>query len=245
MAPEAPVDTESAGGSAAPAAAATGDDSPAGSTEGTAEGGEAAGDPALGAEDEGSPPEMPTPDPGDLDDGAGSGVSSSSSEDATDGAPAGGTDTAGSSASAGVTRGSPNDAVAAAPEDAVAISSDDAVAVSRDDVPPPPPPPPAADNRPRGPVYIDDVQFLVREKFPMSVAVLISGELPTPCHEVGWEVTVSGSTHDVTVWSVESPEEIACATVMEPFTAQVELGDDFLFEDYTVVVNGTAYPLNF
>ena len=32
---------------------------------------------------------------------------------------------------------------------------------------------------------------------------------------------------------------------MEPFTAQVELGDDFLFEDYTVVVNGTSHPLNF
>ena len=36
---------------------------------------------------------------------------------------------------------------------------------------------------------------------------------------------------------------MACATVMEPFNEQVELGR-FIFGDYTIVVNGKRYPIS-
>lgn len=243
--------TEEAGESGAPAASAPGADAaPAGSSGEGAAGGETDTSAALGDPDDGSPPEKPTPEPYGPDDGVSGGESSSSSEDSTDGVPPaspGETDTTQAASPPADGNGSPDDALDSGADDATAVSPENPVTAGNGATPaePPPPPPPPVDTRPRGPIRIDDVQFLVREKFPMSVAAVISGGLPNPCHEVAWEVTSQGSRYEVTVWSVDSAEEMACITVEEPFTAQVELGDDFLFEDYTVVVNGTAHALDF
>ena len=89
----------------------------------------------------------------------------------------------------------------------------------------------------------------------MQVAVMISGSLPTPCHELkwtveqgttttedDWTVAADGSVHTITVWTTDLPPDVACATVMEPFNEQVELGR-FVSGDYTIVVNGERHPI--
>ena len=85
------------------------------------------------------------------------------------------------------------------------------------------------------------------ESWPAQVIVQVSGELPDPCHELWWEVEQDGNTYDLQVWSVSpAPDaEIACATVIVPFVENVPLGGGFVAEDYTIIVNGEAHPLNF
>ena len=139
--------------------------------------------------------------------------------------------------------------------DALPDSADDAVSISRDQLPDD-----AADITDPGPsnsgepapalarrklAHITDVVMQVLESWPAQVIVEVSGELPSPCHDLWWEVDVDANTYTVQVWSVESELEIACAAVIEPFVENIPLGGGFVSEDYTIVVNGTSHPLNF
>ncbi len=177
--------------------------------------------------------------------------SASSSEDQTEDGPeddAGstGADTSSGSSSSSEdhTDGTPS------PDSAVSVSSDQVGATT-----PTPSPTPVVPESDRRPVTVEDVQIVVRESWPMQVAVLISGALPTPCHELkwtveqsatttqdDWTVAANGSVHTISVWTTELPSDMACATVMEPFSEQVELGR-FVSGDYTIVVNGERFPV--
>lgn len=94
-----------------------------------------------------------------------------------------------------------------------------------------------------GPVFDETVEFLIRESFPMQVAVEVSGSLPTPCHEPAWDLKKNPPVYEISVWSVDGSEGQACAAVLEPFNELIELEDPFEFADYMVVVNGKEYPL--
>ena len=94
-----------------------------------------------------------------------------------------------------------------------------------------------------GPVFDETVEFLIRESFPMQVAVEVSGSLPTPCHEPAWELRKNPPVYEISVWSVDGSEGQGCAAVLEPFTELIELEDPFEFTDYVVVVNGKEHPL--
>ena len=117
-------------------------------------------------------------------------------------------------------------------------------------------PTPVVPQEGRAPAYVEDVTIVVRESWPMQVAVIISGGLPSPCNELRWSVepgattteddwtvAANGSVHTITVWSTPIPPGYACATVIEPFSQQVELGR-FVSGDYTVVVNGEHHPIS-
>lgn len=136
------------------------------------------------------------------------------------------------------------------PDSAVSVSSDQV-----DTTTPTPSPTPVVPASDRQPVIVEDVEIVVRESWPMQVAVMISGSLPTPCHELRWTVEQSatttsedwtvaadGSEHTITVWTTDLPADTVCATVMEPFSEQVELGR-FVSGDYTIVVNGERFPV--
>lgn len=121
---------------------------------------------------------------------------------------------------------------------------------------PAPEPTPVVPSSNRLPVVVDDVEFIIRESYPMTVAAEISGSLPTPCHELrwtleagetttedDWSVAADGSVHTITVWTTDLPPDTTCAAVIEPFTQTVELGR-FIGGDYTIVVNGERFPLS-
>lgn len=90
----------------------------------------------------------------------------------------------------------------------------------------------------RGPVFIDTVDLLVRESFPPQYAVIIEGNLPTPCHEVRSLVKGpgTGGRFEIDVYSLVDPEKI-CAQVLAKFDMTLSLGT-LPAGSYEVLVNG-------
>jgi hypothetical protein len=89
-----------------------------------------------------------------------------------------------------------------------------------------------------GNVAIDSTEILVMESYPMQVAMNVRGKLPTPCHELRWEVSEPNEENEIHVriysWV---PAGTVCTHVLEPFEARIRLGD-FTEYGYSVWVNG-------
>jgi len=91
-----------------------------------------------------------------------------------------------------------------------------------------------------GNVYLNDVQLMVMESYPVQVAISISGNLPTPCNELRYTVAEPDADSQIFVeaYSVSNPDEI-CIEVLEPFTENISLPvQDLPDGSYTVFVNG-------
>lgn len=90
----------------------------------------------------------------------------------------------------------------------------------------------------RGRVYLDEIELLVMESYPIQLAVHLEGDLPTPCHTLQWGA--SGADEEgnirVEVYS-EAPTELECIQVLEPFEETVQLGT-VESGTFTVFVNG-------
>lgn len=90
----------------------------------------------------------------------------------------------------------------------------------------------------RGEVFINLADLLIRESYPLQVALQLEGGLPTPCHQL--RVVVSppdaGNRIMVEAYSVVDPALI-CVQVIESFSQTVELGA-YAGGRYTVYVNG-------
>ena len=74
-------------------------------------------------------------------------------------------------------------------------------------------------------VSIDSVEFLYLESYPVQIQAIVSGDLPTPCHEARWQLDdADPSAPVIEVWSEIDPE-VMCAQVLEPFevTASSEI----------------------
>lgn len=127
-------------------------------------------------------------------------------------------------------------------DDTETPAAPDTTAPPETTAPPPTEAPDPVDEGP-GPVFDEAVEFIIRESYPMQVAVEVSGSLPTPCHEPAWELKKSPPVYEISVWSVDGSEGEGCAAVLEPFTEVIELEDPFEFADYMVVVNGKEHPL--
>jgi hypothetical protein len=83
-----------------------------------------------------------------------------------------------------------------------------------------------------GPVFVETTDILLMESFPVQVALHVTGNLPTPCHEAVWKVEDDGTTLAVRLASITEPD-VLCAQVLEPFDISIPLGD---FESGTRVV---------
>ena len=92
----------------------------------------------------------------------------------------------------------------------------------------------------REPAVITDVQPVVRESWPLQLAVIIAGELRDGCQDLAWEMTPDGTTYSISVWQVQQVTEMACTMAIVPFETQIELGTSES-EDFTVIVNGVTY----
>jgi hypothetical protein len=88
-----------------------------------------------------------------------------------------------------------------------------------------------------GPVFVDGTDILLMESFPVQVALSVTGNLPTPCHEPVWRVEDDGTTISVTLASVTDPS-VMCTQVLEPFQISIPLGA-FESGSRTVTLNGT------
>jgi hypothetical protein len=89
-----------------------------------------------------------------------------------------------------------------------------------------------------GPAYVDETEILMMESYPVQVALLVRGSLPTPCHQLTWEVaepTAQGVIH-VRLYSLADPE-LSCIQVLEAFEESIPLGE-FTEGTFEVMLNG-------
>lgn len=92
----------------------------------------------------------------------------------------------------------------------------------------------------RGNAYVDlpTSEIIISESEPMTVTVILRGNLPDPCHQLRVVVNPADEQKNINleVYSVTDPNNI-CVTMLAPFEARVELGA-YLTGHYKVLVNG-------
>lgn len=94
----------------------------------------------------------------------------------------------------------------------------------------------------RGPVYIDSVELLLLESYPVQVRALVKGSLPTPCHQLVWDLSDPDASGRIVldVYSNADADSV-CAQVLEPFEQSIDIGS-FTGGSYVLVVDGVEYP---
>jgi hypothetical protein len=92
----------------------------------------------------------------------------------------------------------------------------------------------------RGEVFIDSQEIQVVEGVPPQYQLVVTGSLPTPCHELRVVIDVPDEQNriDVQIYSLVDPDTI-CIQVLEPIEATIPLGS-YPSGSYTVWVNGEA-----
>jgi hypothetical protein len=80
--------------------------------------------------------------------------------------------------------------------------------------------------------------LLIRESYPPQIALTISGDLPTPCHQVRAEIALPDAENKIIVdmYTVTDPNMV-CTQVLKPFQENIDLGV-FPSGHYSVWVNG-------
>lgn len=95
-----------------------------------------------------------------------------------------------------------------------------------------------AGNWSRGEVFIDSSELVLRESNPMQVALLVRGNLPTPCHQLAYVVNPPDANNQVMVELYSQYDaSVMCIQVLQPFEQIIELGN-FENEDFKVILNG-------
>jgi hypothetical protein len=101
-------------------------------------------------------------------------------------------------------------------------------------------PQPGDENLTRGQVFLDmnNSRFSSSAIPTSQVQVLLQGNLPDPCHVLRVVVSLPDENNviNLDVYSLVDPG-IACITVLDPFNAEIPLGN-YPDGDYTVMVNG-------
>lgn len=93
----------------------------------------------------------------------------------------------------------------------------------------------------RSPAYVNDVEIVLLESYPVQVRAIVQGDLPTPCHQLDWEVSDPEDDRiELEVYSTFDPEAV-CAQVLEPFEETIDVGS-FETGEYVLVVNGEEHP---
>lgn len=94
----------------------------------------------------------------------------------------------------------------------------------------------------RFPVYIDQVEILLLESWPVQVKAVIRGSLPTPCHNLTWNLGEPDADGRIvlTVFSTVDMDQV-CTQVLHPFEQSIDVGS-FTSGAYVLVVNGVEYP---
>ena len=90
--------------------------------------------------------------------------------------------------------------------------------------------------------WIDSVEILLLESYPVQVHAVVKGTMPSPCHELTWEVSDPDPDGRIVmdVWSTIDPND-DCAEVIQDFEESIPVGS-FTGGEFVLVVNGDEYP---
>ncbi len=90
----------------------------------------------------------------------------------------------------------------------------------------------------RGNVFVDESGVILMESYPVQAALLVSGSLPTPCHELRATVSEPDKENNIYVelFSLTDPN-MACIQMLEQFETSIPLGS-YSNGNYTVFLNG-------
>jgi hypothetical protein len=86
-----------------------------------------------------------------------------------------------------------------------------------------PEPRPPIDGSLDGQVWVDSADLRIMESYPIQVVLDVSGEKPTPCHEIFWTVSDDGRTIAIEMISQVASDQ-SCVQVIEEFTIAIPLG---------------------
>ncbi len=98
-------------------------------------------------------------------------------------------------------------------------------------------PRPGDEDLQRGEVFLDSAEILAMESYPVQFAVVLKGNLSTPCHQlrVFYHEPDAQKGIKLEVYSLSDPNAV-CAQMLEPFEQNVYLGR-FPSGHFTVWVN--------
>jgi hypothetical protein len=99
-----------------------------------------------------------------------------------------------------------------------------------------PEPRPPIDGSVDGEVWVTGADVRIMESFPVQIMLDVTGEKPTPCHEIFWTVEDDGEVIAIEMLSQVAAEQ-TCAQVIEPFTIAVPLGS-WTEESREIELNG-------
>jgi len=99
-----------------------------------------------------------------------------------------------------------------------------------------PEPRPPIDGSIDGEIWVTSADLRIMESFPIQVMLDVSGDKPTPCHEIFWTVEDTGEAIEIDMIS-QVPSDQACAQVIEEFVIAVPLGS-WADESRDVFLNG-------
>jgi hypothetical protein len=90
----------------------------------------------------------------------------------------------------------------------------------------------------RSDIFIHEASLMIRESYPPQISLSLSGDLPTPCHQLRAEIAPPDAENKilVDVYSVVNPD-LACTQMVKSFQEQIDLGA-FPGGHYAVWVNG-------
>lgn len=90
----------------------------------------------------------------------------------------------------------------------------------------------------RGNIYISEVSLVIRESYPPQISLAISGDLPTPCHELRAEIASPDPENRIVVDAYSVFDSNAtCIQVLQSFQEHIDLGT-FPAGHYLVWING-------
>jgi hypothetical protein len=99
-------------------------------------------------------------------------------------------------------------------------------------------PQPGDETLARSSAFMSSADLLIMESFPVQIALILSGNLPTPCHDLRAVIHEpdNDNTIEVEIYSVSDPDAI-CVQVLQSFEARIPMGS-FPTGHYTISVNG-------
>jgi hypothetical protein len=87
-----------------------------------------------------------------------------------------------------------------------------------------------------GEVWVASADLRIMESYPIQVALDVSGDKPTPCHEIFWTAKDDGESIVIEMISQTASDQ-TCTEVIEPFIIAVPLGS-WVDDERDVVLNG-------
>lgn len=86
-------------------------------------------------------------------------------------------------------------------------------------------------------VVVTGTDIRLLESDPVQVRLLVSAQLPTPCHEATWETEDDGATVTVTLAAESDPAQL-CAEVIQEAELEIDLGSFPVGSARDVVLDG-------